>query len=140
VLPLLVLAAGTETFDLFAGLRRLHVPAVVTTLLMLTQRYILLLSEELTRMSIARKARGFRGARNLMDRYGLKVLAFTAGMVLVRSLDRADDIYEGLKCKGFSQEMTPWKRSHVALKDVLLALCLVSAAGVLLTLQLGVVA
>ena len=47
VLPLLVLAAGTETFDLFAGLRRLRVPAVITTLLMLTQRYILLLSEEL---------------------------------------------------------------------------------------------
>ena len=139
VLPLLVLAAGTETFDLFAGLRRLHVPAVITTLLMLTQRYILLLSEELSRMSIARKARGFRGARNLLDRYGLKVLAFTAGMVLVRSFDRADDIYEGLKCKGFGQEMTPWRRSQVALKDVLLASGLAAVAGALLTVQLGVI-
>jgi len=139
VLPLLVLAAGTETFDLFAGLRRLHVPAVITTLLMLTQRYILLFSEELSRMSIARKARGFRGARSLLDRYGLNVLAFTAGMVLVRSFDRADDIYEGLKCKGFRQEMTPWRRSHVALKDVLLASGLAAVAGVLLTVQLGVI-
>jgi cobalt/nickel transport system permease protein len=140
VLPLLVLAAGTETFDLFAGLRRLHVPAVITTLLMLTQRYILLLSEELSRMSIARKARGFGGARNLLDRYGLKVLSFTAGMVLVRSFDRADDIYEGLKCKGFRQEMTPWRRSQVALEDVLLASGLAAIAGALLVLQLRVIA
>ena len=139
VLPLLVLAAGTETFDLFAGLRRLRVPAVITTLLMLTQRYILLLSEELSRMSIARKARGFRGARNLLDRYGLKIIAFTSGMVLVRSFDRADDIYEGLKCKGFRQEMTPWRRSRVALMDVVLVSGLVAVAVVLLTAQLGVI-
>jgi cobalt/nickel transport system permease protein len=140
VLPLLVLAAGTETFDLFAGLRRLHVPAIITTLLMLTQRYILLLSEELSRMSIARKARGFSGPRNLLDRYGLKVVAFTAGMVLVRSFDRADDIYEGLKCKGFRQDMTPWRKSQIALRDVLLASGLLAVAGLLLTAQLGVIA
>lgn len=139
ILPLLVLAAGTETFDLFAGLRRLRVPAVITTLLMLTQRYILLLSDELSRMSIARKARGFKGARNLLDRYGLKILAFTAGIVLVRSFDRADDIYEGLKCKGFRQDMTLWRNSHFALNDGVLALGLASIAGMLLTIQLGVV-
>lgn len=140
VLPLLVLAAGTETFDLFAGLRRLRVPAVITTLLMLTQRYILLLSEELSRMTVARKARGFKGARNLLDRYGLRVVAFTAGMVLVRSFRRADDIYEGLKCKGFDKEMTPWRRSRMAATDMLLMTCLVAIAGALLTAQLGVVA
>jgi cobalt/nickel transport system permease protein len=140
VLPLLVLAAGTETFDLFAGLRRLHVPSVITTLLMLTQRYILLFSEELSRMAIARKARGFRGAKNLLDRYGLKVLAFTAGMILVRSFDRADDIYEGLKCKGFRKDMTPWRQSHIALGDILLASGLEAVAVVLLTIQLRVIA
>jgi cobalt/nickel transport system permease protein len=140
VLPLLVLATGTETFDLFAGLRRLRVPAVITTLLMLTQRYILLLSEELSRMTTARRARGFKGARNLMDRYGLRVLAFTAGMVLVRSFQRADDIYEGLKCKGFDKEMMPWRKSRIAVNDVLLATALVAIAAGLLTAQLGVVA
>jgi cobalt/nickel transport system permease protein len=137
---LLVLAAGTDTFDLFAGLRRLHVPAIMTTLLMLTQRYILLFSEELSRMSIARRARGFSGARNLLDRYGLRVISFTAGMVLVRSFDRADDVYEGLKCKGFSSEMTPWRRSRATVKDMLLVLGLVAVAGALLTAQVGVIA
>jgi cobalt/nickel transport system permease protein len=139
VLPLLVLAAGTESFDLFSGLRRFRVPAVITTLLMLTQRYIQLLSEELARMTVARKARGFTGGRNLLDRYGLKIISYTAGMILVRSIGRGDRIYEGLKAKGFNGELMPWKKSHITVLDASFVSGLVIVAGVLLTLQLGVV-
>jgi cobalt/nickel transport system permease protein len=139
VLPLLVLAAGTESFDLFSGLRRFRVPAVITTLLMLTQRYIQLLSEELARMTVARKARGFTGGKNLLDRYGLKIISYTAGMILVRSIGRGDRIYEGLKAKGFNGELMPWKKLHITVLDASFVSGLVIVAGVLLTLQLGVV-
>jgi cobalt/nickel transport system permease protein len=139
VLPLLVLAAGTESFDLFSGLRRFRVPAVITTLLMLTQRYIQLLSEELARMTVARKARGFTGGKNLLDRYGLKIISYSAGMILVRSIGRGDRIYEGLKAKGFNGELMPWKKSHITVLDASFVSGLVIVAGVLLTLQLGVV-
>jgi cobalt/nickel transport system permease protein len=139
VLSLFVLSAGTESFDLFSGLRRLHVPAIVTTLLMLTQRYILVLSEELSRMTMARRARGFRGGRSLLDSHGLRVISFTAGMVLVRSLKRADRIYEGLKGKGFSKDMRPWRISRFAMAEVAFLACLLFEAGVLLSAQSGVV-
>jgi cobalt/nickel transport system permease protein len=139
ILPLLVLAAGTESFDLFAGLRRLRVPAVITTLLMLTQRYILLLSEELSRMTVARKARGFAGGRSLLDRYGLRVISYTAGMVLVRSLGRGDRIYEGLKGKGFDGELMPWKMSRITVLETSFMASLIVVAGILLMLQIGVV-
>jgi cobalt/nickel transport system permease protein len=139
VLLLLVLAAGTESFDLFSGLRRFRVPAIITTLLMLTQRYIQLLSEELARMTIARKARGFTGGRNLLDRYGLRIVSYTAGMVLVRSIGRGDRIYEGLKGKGFNGELMPWKKSHITILDTSFVSGLVIVAMVLLTLQLGVI-
>ena len=139
VFSLLVLSAGTESFALFSGLRRLRVPSVITTLLMLTQRYILVLSEELSRMTTARRARGFRGGRSLLDRYGLKVIAFTAGMVLVRSLRRADNIYEGLKGKGFSKDMRPWRSSSFAIAEVLFVTVLLFAAGALLLVQSGVI-
>lgn len=139
ILSLLVLAAGTESFDLFAGLRRLRVPAVITTLLMLTQRYILLLSEELSRMTVARKARGFAGGRSLLDRYGLRVISYTAGMVLVRSLGRGDRIYEGLKGKGFDGELMPWKLSRITVLETSFMASLIVVAGILLMLQIGVV-
>lgn len=139
VLPLLVLAAGTETFDLFSGLRRLRVPAVITTLLMLTQRYIQLLMEESSRMAVARKARGFTGGRSLLDRYGLRVISYTAGMVLVRSIARGERIYEGLKGKGFTGDLMPWKRTRITALDASFACSLVFAAVLLLALQLDVV-
>jgi cobalt/nickel transport system permease protein len=140
VVSLLVVSLGTDSFDLFSGLRRLRVPWIITTLLMLTQRYIILLSSELSRMTVARKARGFQGARNLLDRYGLRVIAFTAGMVLVRSLRRADNIYEGLKGKGFSKDMRPWRNPRFATAEAAFTTGMVAMAAALLMAQIGVVA
>jgi len=139
VLMLLVLVLGTETFDLFGGLRRLRMPTVMTTLLMLTYRYIIVVSEEFSRMRVARKARGFGGGRSLLDRYALKILSFTAGMVLVRSTGRADRVHEGLKCRGFSGDMTMWRKSRLTVMAAVFLASSVSASVALATAQAGVV-
>lgn len=135
VIPLIVLVSGTETFDLFAGLRRLKVPAVITTLLMLTHRYILVLSDELARMKIARRARGFRGGRNLLDRYGLNVVSNTAGMVLVRASARADRIYEALKAKGFNKDMSAWRTSRMDVRGAAMLVFFLVISAILVTFQ-----
>ncbi len=139
VLALQVLALGTETFDLFSGLRRLKVPAVLTTLAMLTYRYLLLFMDEYDRMRTARKARGFSGGRSLLDRYGFRVLSHTAGMLLVRSVSRADRIYEALTARGFREDMSYWRRSALALSDAFFLIVFLAASGTLLVLQLRVV-
>jgi cobalt/nickel transport system permease protein len=139
VLLLLVLVLGTETFDLFSGLRRLRMPAVLATLLMLTYRYIIVVSEEFSRMRVARKARGFRGGRSLLDRYALKIISFTAGMVLVRSTGRADRVYEGLKCRGFTGDMTMWRSPGLSAMDGAFLASLMAVSFVLAVAQAGVV-
>lgn len=111
VIALLVMVMGTETFDLFSGMRRLRIPAVITTLLMLTYKYVLMISEELSRMTVARKARGFSGGSSLLDRRALSILSFTAGMVFVRSAERAERSFEGLMARGFDREMRPWRKT-----------------------------
>jgi cobalt/nickel transport system permease protein len=140
VLALLVMANGTDTFDLFAGLRRLKVPTHLTTILMLTQKYVLLLSDELARMKVARRARGFAPGRSLLDRYGLRVLSQTAGMVFVRSSGRAQRTYEGMKSRGFVGEMLIWRRSRTTMLDMAFVSVMLTASVALLLLQLGVVA
>jgi cobalt/nickel transport system permease protein len=139
VLALIVLASATETFELFSGLRRLHVPAIITTLLMLTHKYIALLTGELSRMTVARRARGFRGGKNLLDRYALKVISYTAGMVLVRSSERADRAYEGLKARGYEKDMVGWRANRMAAREVLFMVSLLATSAVLLAFQMGVV-
>lgn len=140
VIALLVLASGTETFALFAGLRRLKVPAVITTLLMLTYKFILLLGEELSRMLLARRARGFRPGRSLTDRYGLKVLSYTAGMVLVRASGKADRTYEGLKSRGFEKDLRAWRKARMGAPDGAFLATLLAASVALVLFQLEVVA
>jgi cobalt/nickel transport system permease protein len=135
VVALLVLAFGTGTFDLFAGMRRLRVPSVISTLLMLTYRYILVVSEEFSRMRTARRARGFRGGRSLLDRYALKILSFTAGTVLVRSTDRAELVYEGLKCRGFSGDITVWRTSVLGRNDLAFLAVLIMSSSALALAQ-----
>ena len=137
IIPLLLLANGTDSFDLFRGLRRLRVPALVTSLLMLTHRFILLFSDELGRMKTARRARGFGGARSLLDRYGMSVLANTAGMVLVRADERANRVYEGMKAKGFRGDAIPEGTSRIRTLDIAFAICLTAAGAFLAISQLG---
>jgi len=140
VLGLLVLAVGTDIFDLFSGLRRLKLPAIFTALLMLTYRYLLLIVDEYERMKVARRARGFAGGRSLLDWYGFKVLSQTAGMVLVRSSSRADRIYEGLKARAFKEDMASWRHSVMALTDAAFITAFVAASALLLAFQMGAIA
>lgn len=139
VLALIVLASGTETFELFSGLRRLRVPAIITTLLMLTHKYIGLLAEELSRMTVARRARGFLGGRSLLDRYALKVISYTAGMVLVRSAERADRAYEGLKSRGFEKDMVGWRTKRIAARESFFMAGMLAISVVLLAVQMELV-
>ena len=135
VLALLVLVTGTETYELFAGLRRLKVPSMITTLLLLTHRYVILLSEELSRMKVARSARGFSGGRSLLDRRAFTVLANTAGMLLVRAGARADRIYEALRARGFSMEMDVWRVSKMAFADAVFLFTMCAMSALMLSLQ-----
>jgi len=140
VLALIVLVGTTSSFDLFAGLRRLGVPKVLTTLSLLVQKYIGLLGQELSRMTTARKARGFRGGKSLLDKYALRVISNTAGMVFVRSAGRADRAYEGLKSRGFDGDLVGWRQTRIKSGDLAFLSVLAAVSISLLALQAGLIA
>lgn len=139
VVALLVLVSGTETFELFSGLRRLGVPKLVSTLLMLTYKYILILGDELDRMKTARRARGFKGGRSLLDRRGLEIIGYTAGTVFVRASARADDGYEGLRARGFRSDMRLLRASRLKTGDFAFVAWFACLSSLLVFLQLGAV-
>lgn len=140
VLALLVLATGTETFELFAGLRRLRVPAVISTLLLLTYKHILIMADELSRMKIARKARGYAPGKSIFHMRSLSIVGNTAGMMLVKAADRADRAYEGMKSKGFSKDFRSLKLSRIAAREISFMVAFLCSSATLLAFQLGVLA
>ena len=94
-----LLIATTPIDSLCAALRRLHVPSVLTTLLLLTYRYIGVMLEEVTIMTEAYRLRA-------PGQKGIHISAWGSflGQLLLRSMDRAEELYGSMRLRGFRGE------------------------------------
>ena len=100
----LLLHALVRTIDMVTlghALRRLGVPLKLTLLLLLTVRYVGVLESEYYRLRRSLRARSFRPALAV---HTYRTLGYLFGLLLVRSLDRAERIVMAMKCRGFHGE------------------------------------
>lgn len=91
-----VLVAGTGMLPLCAALARLGVPQVLTTQLLLLQRYVVVLVGEAQRMNTARQLRGGPAPMSLVT-YGSLL-----GHLLLRALDRAQRVHQAMLARGYT--------------------------------------
>ena len=91
-----LLIATTPMDSIAATLRRWHVPAFITTLLLLTYRYITVMLKELSLMTDAYRLRS-GGQKGIMKGAWGSFL----GQLLLRSMDRATELYQSMLQRGF---------------------------------------
>lgn len=96
-----LLASTTELRALLLGLQRLKLPPLLVQIASFMIRYGDVVTDELRRMSIARRSRGFeaRGVRH----WG--VLAKTAGALFIRSYERGERVYLAMVSRGYTGSM-----------------------------------
>ena len=94
-----LLAATTAMDAICAALRKMHVPSLLVTLLLLTYRYISVLMEEAATMMTAYRLRA-PGQKGLH----YSVWGSFLGQLLLRSMDRAEELYSSMLLRGFSGE------------------------------------
>ncbi len=99
VLASYLLIATTSVEKLCYALRLLHVPRAMVTQFMLTYRYITVLLEEVNRITQAYSLR----APNQKGVH-FKVWGSLAGQLLLRSMDRANEVYESMLLRGYQGE------------------------------------
>ena len=94
-----LLIATTSMDALCAALRRLRVPELLVTLLLLTYRYIGVMLEEVSIMSEAYALRA-------PGQKGIHISAWGSflGQLLLRSMDRAEELYNSMLLRGFRGE------------------------------------
>ena len=94
-----LLIATTPIDSLCAALRWLHVPSILTPLLLLTYRYIGVMLEEVAIMTEAYKLRA-------PGQKGIHISAWGSflGQLLLRSMDRAQELYSSMLLRGFRGE------------------------------------
>lgn len=114
-----LLIATTSIDSLCAGLRKLHVPAILTTLLLLTYRYIGLMMEQVSIMTESYTLRA-------PNQTGIHFSAWGSflGQLLLRSQDRAQELYESMLLRGFDGEFYYAPIRNAQMNDYLF--CLVS--------------
>jgi len=98
VLALLALVAPLPFPAAGHALHRLGVPGKLVQLLLLTWRYLALLEQEFHRL---RRAAALRGFRPRTDLHTYRTFAWLLGMLLVRSVDRAERVRRAMLCRGF---------------------------------------
>lgn len=93
----LIMETGME--GVCYGLRRLHVPKELVTVLLLIYRYLMVLLKEAERMMQAYKLRapGQKGIHG-------KAWGAFVGQLLLRSMDRAETVYESMLLRGYHGE------------------------------------
>ena len=93
-----LLMATTPIDNLCAALRQLHVPKMLVTLLLLTYRYVGVMTEELAVMTDAYHLRA-------PGQKGIHISAWGSflGQLLLRSMDRAQELYSSMFLRGYHQ-------------------------------------
>ena len=88
--------------QLLVTLRRLKVPAVIVAILAFMYRYVFVVWDELDSLRLAWRTRSF-GRSSLWFRW--KTLAGLLGMLLIRSLNRAERIHGAMQARGWDGEV-----------------------------------
>ena len=92
------LLIATTSIDLLcAALRKLHIPSMITTLLLLTYRYIGVMLDEASVMSQAYSLRAPK-----QKGIHISVWGSFLGQLLLRSMDKAEELYNSMLLRGFS--------------------------------------
>lgn len=99
ILASYLLIATTSIEKICHALRLLHVPAVIVTQILLAYRYISLLLEEASRITQAYSLR----APNQKGIH-FKVWGSLVGQLLLKSIDRANEVYESMLLRGYQGE------------------------------------
>jgi len=112
VMAVLLLVSTTPFFEIANSMRILKIPNIFIVIFEMTYRYICVLLEEVHSMYIAYSLRspGVKGIK-------IRDMGSFAGQLLLRSFDRADRIYNAMKCRGYALCTPSQNGRNFTLKD-----------------------
>jgi cobalt/nickel transport system permease protein len=127
---LLVLLVTAPLPTTLQAAQALHVPGLLTQLTMLTYRYLFVLADELARLRVALRVRGYRNRATL---HCYRTVGHVAGTLLVRGYERAERVGQALRCRGFDGRFRTLTEFRTRPADVV-ACALIGGAAVALLL------
>lgn len=109
-----LLIATTPIDEICRAMRVIHIPKVFVTVVLLIYRYVTVLLSEARRIT---QAYELRAPKQRGVHY--KVWGSLLGQMLLRSMDRANDLYESMQLRGFDGEFRVGKKKKIQAADIL---------------------
>lgn len=109
----LILVATTGMDAICTAFLRLGVPKMIVTQILFMYRYLHVLLDEFIRVTQAYSLRSFHGEGIRFRAWGSLV-----GQMLMRTMDRAQRIYQAMLCRGFDGEMRMLRADRIAVTDI----------------------
>jgi cobalt/nickel transport system permease protein len=126
----ILLVSTTKFSDMATALRKMGVPELFTTLLLITYRYIFLFADEALSMVQARNMRSF-GNEGLIKR--IKVVGQMIGTLFLRAFERGEQVYYAMLSRGYIGKIETHTKLQVRKSDVaFLSLTYVILLGLIL--------
>ncbi|MCD4668943.1 MAG: cobalt ECF transporter T component CbiQ [Actinomycetia bacterium] len=104
------LMLSTDEKELLYGLRKIKVPKIIVSIMFLMYRYIFLIREESKTGQMAINSRIFRRSYYTVN----KKLTYLIGNMIIKSFDRAENIYKSMESRGFTGEFHIYKKTEKA--------------------------
>ena len=106
VLATIALIGTTPVFNLVHALQHLHLPVKLVHVAFFCYRYIDVIQREYLRLRDAMRIRGFRPRTSL---HTYTSYAYLVGMLLVRSYERSERVYQAMLCRGFKGDFPVYR-------------------------------
>lgn len=127
VLTTLAMLGSMPMFSLVRAMQALHLPGKLVQILFFSLRYFQLMHGEYERLRASMAARAFKPGTNM---HTYRSYAWLLSMLLARSLDRAERVYEAMLCRGYSGTLHSLQKSTCQARDVVfLGLALLVCVG-----------
>ncbi len=123
VLATIAVLGTSEIFYLAHALLHLRIPEKLVYLFFFFYRYISVLHEEYTRLRRAMAIRCFHPKSNM---HTYRSYAYLVGMLLVRSYERSQRIYQAMLCRGFQGRFPLVRHFRMTGKDILFLAVMIS--------------
>lgn len=114
VLASMALLGGLGGQRLAGAMTGIGLPPVLTSLMLLTLRYVATFGDEYGRLRVAMRVRGFKPGSN---RHTWRSLGYLVGMLLVRSLERAERVRAAMLCRGYTGQFPLEPSGPMVLRD-----------------------
>ncbi|WP_415719605.1 cobalt ECF transporter T component CbiQ [Maridesulfovibrio sp.] len=136
ILAITALIATMPVQTLGSGMQALKIPDKLCRLLLFSWRYVHVMISEYTRMRRAAAMRAFKPRSNLLT---YRTYAWLLGMLLVRSMDRAQRVWQAMICRGFNGKFHTLTSYRTGKRDLALLAATIAWVAIFVSFEFNLI-